>query len=87
MPSKTRLIIDVVFTLVFFFPLFGYLLDFSIRQAYHSLVIGELSSRGVAWQPILYPFRAIVPLGIALLLLQGLGNFSRDLVELLKGQN
>ena len=84
---RTRLIIDIIFTLVFFFPLFGGLLDFSIRQLYHSWVVGELSSRGVAWQPIMYPFRATVPVGIILLLLQGIANFSRDLIELFKGKN
>jgi len=85
LPTKTQLIIDLVFALIFFFPLFGLLLEFSIQKAYHSWEIRELSSRGVAWQPIFYPFRAIVPIGIALLLLQGIATFIRDLTSLFKG--
>ena len=85
--NRAQLIIDLVFTLVFFFPLFGYLLDFSIREAYHSWLIEEKSIRGIAWYPIFYPFRTVVPLGIVLLLLQGLATFSRNLFLLIKGQN
>lgn len=37
------------------------------------------------WMPILYPFKTVMPVGVALLLLQGVAEFIRSVIDLLKG--
>jgi TRAP-type mannitol/chloroaromatic compound transport system permease small subunit len=83
---RTRLLVDLVFSLVFFFPLTIVLLKESIDQAWLSWVLRETSKVGW-WMPPLYPFRTVVPVGLSLLLLQGIATFGRDLRELLSTQH
>jgi len=37
------------------------------------------------WMPILYPFKTVMPLGILLLLLQGVAEFIRSVIHLVQG--
>lgn len=79
---KTKLLVDLVFSLVFFFPLIIFLLKESIAQAWLSWVLKETSQIGW-WMPPLYPFRTVLPVALSLLLLQGVATFARDLLALL----
>jgi len=79
---RTRLLVDLAFSLVFFFPLTIFLLKESIAQAWISWVLRETSQVGW-WMPPLYPFRTVVPVGLSLLVLQGIVMFARDLRALL----
>jgi len=81
---KTRAIIDIVLYLLFFFPLWGGLLYALIPYVAFSWDIGEKSMQGY-WQPIIYPFKTIMPIGVGLLLLQGVAELLKNIVILCGG--
>jgi len=80
---KLKLIIDLLFTLVFFFPVVLAILVVSVRTTVHSWAIRELASYTI-WYPPIYPLRTVVSVALLLLLLQGLATFARDLLMLIE---
>ena len=82
---RVRLILDVVFTLLFFFPLLTGLIIVSAGYAIHAYQVKEFSEVGF-WRPLMWPFRSVIPVGLAVLWLQGLANFIRDLFMLVKAK-
>lgn len=84
LPSKGKLLIDIVLTVVFFFPLVFMLTKVWAQDAWHAYVIEEVPVQTI-WYPPLWPFKLAITLGFALLFLQGIGTFLRDLASLLKG--
>jgi TRAP-type mannitol/chloroaromatic compound transport system permease small subunit len=82
---RVRLILDVVFTLLFFFPLLTGLIIVSTGYAIHAYQVKEFSEVGF-WRPLMWPFRSVIPLGLAVLWLQGLANFIRDMHMLVRGK-
>ena len=82
---RTKLILDVVFTLLFFFPLLTGLIIVSAGYAIHAYQVKEFSEVGF-WRPLMWPFRSVIPVGLAVLWLQGLANFIRDLFMLVKAK-
>ena len=83
-PAKLKLIIDVVFTAVFFLPLFFMLSKVSVKHAYWSVSVNEIATESV-WYPVIWPFKIAVALGFCLLFLQGVANFLKDIATLVKG--
>lgn len=83
---RTRAIIDLAFTLLFFFPLWGMLLYKLIPYVYYSWAIGERTLESF-WRPPIYPFKTVMPVGVLLLLLQGLAEFIRSLVVAVRGRS
>lgn len=83
-PPKIRLISDLFFTLVFFFPLMVVLVKYSATWAWRAFMGGETSLVGV-WAPPLWPLRTVVLIGVSLLLLQGAANFIREMLLLVRG--
>jgi TRAP-type mannitol/chloroaromatic compound transport system permease small subunit len=83
-PTKVKLIINVVFTVIFFFPLFFMLAKVSIEHALWSCSVNEIATDTV-WYPIIWPFKIAVALGFCLLFLQGVANFLKDVVQLIQG--
>ncbi len=71
------------------FPLFvlyvGVLLWAGTEFAWDSVMEGEHS--GSLWNPIVWPYKLVIPLGALLILLQGLGQFVRDVRALLTGKD
>ena len=82
LPPRARAFVDLVTSALFFLFLFV-LLWTSAEAAYHSWLIRE--STGSAWNPPYYPIKAIVPVSIFLLLMQGIANFIRNFVFCIKG--
>lgn len=80
---KTKLIIDLCFTAMFYFPLFSILLQRSVSRAIYSFNCKEFSEVGF-WRPPIYPFRWMIPVALALLILAGVSWFIRDLYSLVK---
>ncbi len=76
---RGRAVIDIFFYLVFFFPLWAGLLWALIPYVQFSWELGERSMQGY-WQPIIYPFKTVMPVGVFLLLLQGIAEFLRSAV-------
>ncbi len=75
--------LNLVTYLLFFFIFVGALLWTTADSALRSWLIKETT--GSVWNPPYYPIKAIVPLSVSLLMLQGFANFIRSLVYLIKG--
>lgn len=80
LPLRMRLIVDLTLTgpLLFFFCVM--LIWTSGEWAWEALVTWERSM--TLWNPIIWPMRALIPIGTFLLLLQGLARFIRNLEAL-----
>ena len=70
---RTRGVIDSVAYIVFFFPALAVFLYVSGAEGWYSFEIGETSEQS-PWRPILWPFKMVVPLACALLLIQGVSE-------------
>ncbi len=79
---RQRAVIDSI-TFVFFALYLGVFLWATTEYAHRSVLVRETS--GSAWDPPVYPIKVALALGIALLLLQGIAKFIRDLHFAIKG--
>jgi TRAP-type mannitol/chloroaromatic compound transport system permease small subunit len=77
-------LVDAIGYLFFFFPGMALLLYFGWQEASHSWAIGETSDAS-PWRPIVYPFKAVIPLTALLLLIQGVSEFLKSLYALRTG--
>jgi len=82
---RTRAIIDSLFYVLFFFPLWVGIATYLVPYVYFSFQLQERSMQGY-WQPIIYPFKAVMLVGVSLLLLQGVAEFIRRLNTAIKGE-
>jgi TRAP-type mannitol/chloroaromatic compound transport system permease small subunit len=71
--DRTRGIVDSISYLVFFFPSIIMLLASSGGEALYSYAISETSEQ-TPWRPILWPYKAVVPVTCILLLIQGISE-------------
>jgi TRAP-type mannitol/chloroaromatic compound transport system permease small subunit len=69
-PVKVQAAVDAACYLLLFFPGIAVFLWIGSDFAWRSMLQGERSA-GSAWMPVIYPLKAIIPVGTALLLLQG----------------
>jgi TRAP-type mannitol/chloroaromatic compound transport system permease small subunit len=76
--ARTKGRIDAVAYLFFFFPAMILLFYASVDEAWHSWRMGELSEQ-TAWRPVLWPFKAVVPLTALLLMVQGVSELLKSL--------
>ena len=81
---KGKLIIDILFTVIFFFPLFFTLAKLFIQDALFSYSTHEVGFESVLY-PVLWPFKTLLALGFSLLFLQGVATFVKDVAALVKG--
>ncbi len=70
--------VDAICYLFLFFPGLFFFLLAAWDAAYHSWTIAERSEAS-AWRPIIYPFKMVMPVTAALLLLQGVAEFLKSL--------
>lgn len=82
---KGKAIIDVIFALLFLFPLLIVLMDASVSYMWRAWLIGEKSVE-TYWYPPAAPFRTVVAIGFSLFLLQCIAQFVRDLYLLVKNK-
>jgi TRAP-type mannitol/chloroaromatic compound transport system permease small subunit len=75
--DRTRGVVDSISYIVFFFPSIILLLAASWSEAWYAYVINETSEQTV-WRPLLWPFKAVVPLTCVLLLLQGVSELIKS---------
>ena len=71
--DRTRGLVDSISYLVFFFPSIIMLLAASGSEAWYAYTINETSEQ-TPWRPILWPFKAVVPITCVMLLLQGVSE-------------
>ncbi len=81
---RVQALLYVIFALLLFFPLWGLMVKSMVPHILFSWGCQEKSWVGT-WQPIIYPFKTWIALGIVMLLLQGIAEFIRDLVVLITG--
>ncbi len=70
---RTQNTIDSIAYIVLFFPSLFVFLIVSGHEAWYAFQIGETSEQ-TPWRPILWPFKAVVPLTCLLLLIQGVSE-------------
>lgn len=81
--KRKRAILDSI-TSVFFFFIVILLLWQGAKYAINAYLTQELAP--TAWRPVIWPVKAIYPLGCFLLMLQGVAKLIRDLHYAIKGE-
>jgi TRAP-type mannitol/chloroaromatic compound transport system permease small subunit len=76
--TRTKGVIDSAAYLIFFFPSLLVFLIVSGQEAWYAFQINETSEQ-TPWRPILWPFKAIVPLMALLLIIQGISETIKSL--------
>jgi len=84
LPQMGRIILDVVLTVVLFFPMIFLLIRVFGQDAWAAYLCGEVAMDSI-WYPVLWPFKMVVSLGFVLLFLQGIATFIKDVVSLTEG--
>lgn len=80
LPMRMRAMMDL-FTSIIFFLFAGAMLWKGTEFAWSSIVSSE--TYGQLWNPVIYPFKIMIPVGAFLILLQGLAKFIRDFMFLM----
>jgi TRAP-type mannitol/chloroaromatic compound transport system permease small subunit len=75
--ESTKGRIDLITYVVFFLPTMALIFFISWDGLVHSFQINERSNAGL-WQPIIWPFRAIIPLTALLLFVQGISELLKS---------
>ena len=83
--DRTKGLIDSVSYLLLFLPVMAVLFGISIDDFVYAYSIGERSTLGL-WQPIVWPFRGVVPLSAALLFVQGVSELLKALYAVRTGK-
>ena len=83
--DRTKGLIDSVSYLLLFLPVMAVLFGISIDDFVYAYSIGERSTLGL-WQPIVWPFRGVVPLSAALLFVQGVSELLKSLYAVRTGK-
>jgi len=83
---RGKAVIDVVGTLLFFFPLIILFSYTSATFTWRAWSIGERLNLTHCWFPPVAPLRTAVAIGILLFLLQGVAQFIRDLYLLIRNK-
>ena len=78
-------IVDASMYLFFFFPGMLFFMFAGWEEAMQSWGIGERSDAS-PWRPIIYPFKTVVPVAAALLILQGASEFMKSAYAAVKGE-
>ena len=76
--TRTKGVIDSISYIVFFFPALAILGYIGLHEAVYAFNIGEESDQS-PWRPILWPFKAVVPLACLLLLIQGISELIKSI--------
>lgn len=76
--DRKKGVIDSVAFILFFFPAMAILLILSFDDFLYSWEINERSTLA-AWQPIIWPFRGVIPLAAFLLMVQGVSELLKSL--------
>ena len=75
-PVRGRAFLDVITGLIGLM-VFGVFFVVVVKFAAESWAVGERSSKST-WAPIIYPFKTVLPIAVALMWLQSLANLIRD---------
>jgi len=84
MSPRAKAITDIACFLVFFLPLLIVLIYGAGKMAWEAYVFEEVLMQSY-WYPPALPIRLVVVIGLCTFLLQGLVDFTRDVVRVTKG--
>lgn len=76
--DKKKGTIDSLAYILFFLPTMAVLFFISIDDFLYALSINEKSNSG-AWQPVIWPLRAVIPLTFGMLFIQGISELMKSL--------
>jgi len=82
---RAKAIIELIFYIVIFFPLIAIGVKYGIDFAEWSWSIRELAPSPSSWNQPLYPFKTVLPLAFLLLGIQGVAEFVRNLMFVVRG--
>ena len=77
--------VDAILYLFLFFPGIALFFWMGLQEALHSWDIREVSDAS-PWRPIIYPFKAVIPIALALLFIQGVSEFLKSAYAALEGR-
>jgi len=83
--DRTKGIVDLITYLILFLPVMVVIFYISINDAIRAFELQEKSNAGL-WQPILWPFRAVIPLAAVLLFIQGVSELLKSAWAIKTGQ-
>jgi TRAP-type mannitol/chloroaromatic compound transport system permease small subunit len=81
---RTRGIIDSIAYLALFFPSLIVFFFVAIDDAWYAFIINETSEQ-TPWRPVLWPFKAVVPLACLLLVIQGVSETIKSVFAVYTG--
>ncbi|WP_226954763.1 TRAP transporter small permease subunit [Mesopusillimonas faecipullorum] len=84
--EKSKALLDILLSVVFFFPAFGLLLYKLVPWVIRSWEREERAT-GSFWLPPIYPFKSIILIAVALLVLQGVSEICKDINKLISKKN
>ena len=76
--DQTKGIVDSVSYLFLFLPVMGLIFTISIDDLIYAYSINERSTMSL-WRPVLWPFRAVIPLAALLMFVQGISELLKAL--------
>ncbi|MEX2221487.1 MAG: TRAP transporter small permease subunit [Candidatus Rokuibacteriota bacterium] len=82
---RTQGAVDGACYLFLFFPAMLFLFWMGGQEAWHAWQIGERSDAS-PWRPILYPFKAVIPVTALMLLMQGVSEFLKSVYAVRTGR-
>jgi TRAP-type mannitol/chloroaromatic compound transport system permease small subunit len=84
LPPRLKAFVDILGYLLLFFPVMIVLIYAGTEFTIQSWEMGEKSGLS-PWRPHLYPYKAVLVISFFFLFLQGVAEFIRSLILLLKG--
>jgi len=81
LPHRTRLILDLIYYILFMFPYIFVMIWFGSKIAIRMTIAGEISNTSQWLEPI-WPWRWVIPAGFLLLLPQAIAEFIRTIKSL-----
>ena len=79
LPKKGKIVFDIIGYCVFFFPVMGILVYSTWTYFLKSLAMGDVSP-ATTWGPLLWPTKLILCISMVMLLLQGVVEFSNNVI-------
>ena len=78
-------IMDATLYVLFFFPGIALFFWMGLQEGLHALDIWEVSDAS-PWRPLLWPFKMVIPIALALLFLQGISEFLKSAYAAVTGR-
>ena len=83
--TRTKGIVDASLYLFLFFPGMALFFWMGLQEALQSWDIREVSDAS-PWRPPLYPFKTVIPVAAALIIVQGVSEFLKSFYAAIKGE-